>query len=119
MSLRTALIASIVLGLGGLGLVGWIAMQLPAKPPIVTSAVQASAPRLQVLVAAHPLRAGSLLKFDDIQPREMPAAETPPGHFGLRGLAERIVRLGGLFSVNRREPHGVSLVAEIPLAGNT
>jgi pilus assembly protein CpaB len=77
MSLRTALIASIVLGLGGLGLVGWIAMQLPAKPPIVTSAVQASAPRLQVLVAAHPLRAGSLLKFDDIQPREMPAAETP------------------------------------------
>jgi two-component system, NarL family, sensor histidine kinase UhpB len=49
----------------------------------------------------------------------MSAAEPPPGHFGLRGLSERITRLGGVFSVNRRQPHGVSLVAEIPLAGNT
>jgi two-component system sensor histidine kinase UhpB len=48
----------------------------------------------------------------------MPAIEAPPGHFGLRGLAERIARLGGNFNVNRREPHGVCLVAEIPLTGN-
>jgi two-component system sensor histidine kinase UhpB len=48
----------------------------------------------------------------------MPVAETPPGHFGLRGLAERITRLGGSFEVRRREPHGVRLTAEIPLAGN-
>ncbi len=45
----------------------------------------------------------------------MAAAEHKPGHFGLRGLAERIARLGGVFSVKRREPHGVCLVAEIPL----
>jgi two-component system, NarL family, sensor histidine kinase UhpB len=44
----------------------------------------------------------------------MPAAETPPGHFGLRGLAERIAGLGGAFDIRRREPHGVCLVAEIP-----
>jgi two-component system, NarL family, sensor histidine kinase UhpB len=44
----------------------------------------------------------------------MPATETPPGHFGLRGLAERIARLGGAFDIRRREPHGVCLVAEIP-----
>ena len=31
----------------------------------------------------------------------MPAAETPPGHFGLRGLSERIARLGGDFKVGR------------------
>lgn len=49
----------------------------------------------------------------------MPAAETPPGHFGLRGLAERIARLGGVFSVNRHQPHGVCLMAEIPLNGMT
>jgi two-component system, NarL family, sensor histidine kinase UhpB len=49
----------------------------------------------------------------------MTATETPPGHFGLRGLAERIARLGGVFNINRREPHGVCLVAEIPLTGNT
>jgi two-component system sensor histidine kinase UhpB len=48
----------------------------------------------------------------------MPATEIPPGHFGLRGLGERVVRLGGAFKVSRREPHGVSLVAEIPLTGS-
>lgn len=46
----------------------------------------------------------------------MSTTDTPPGHFGLRGLAERIARLGGAFSVDRREPHGVRLLAEIPLA---
>ena len=39
-----------------------------------------------------------------------------PGHFGLRGLAERVERLGGAFLVRNREPHGVSLSADIPLA---
>jgi len=48
----------------------------------------------------------------------MPATETPPGHFGLRGLAERITRLGGAFNVWPNEPHGVRLIAEIPLTGN-
>ena len=37
----------------------------------------------------------------------MASAETPPGHFGLRGLAERIARLGG------------SLLVEQTLAGRT
>lgn len=48
----------------------------------------------------------------------MPAAEVAPGHFGLRGLAERIARLGGEFKVARREPHGVCLLAEIPFSSN-
>src|ERR1039457_4669007 len=48
----------------------------------------------------------------------MPAAEVRPGHFGLRGLAERIARLGGTFNVSQREPHGVRLIAEIPLTGS-
>jgi len=39
-----------------------------------------------------------------------------PGHFGLRGLAERVERLGGALRVSNREPHGVSLSADIPLA---
>ena len=39
-----------------------------------------------------------------------------PGHFGLRGLAERVAHLGGAFSVNETEPHGVRLSAQIPLA---
>ncbi|MGH8221239.1 MAG: histidine kinase [Steroidobacteraceae bacterium] len=37
------------------------------------------------------------------------------GHFGLRGLAERVERLGGAFSVRNRKPCGVCLNADIPL----
>ena len=36
-------------------------------------------PKAQVLVAAHALRAGSLLKYDDIQPHEMLASAVPAG----------------------------------------
>ena len=42
-----------------------------------------------------------------------------PGHFGLRGLAERVERLGGALRVHNREPHGVSLSADIPLAATS
>jgi len=42
-----------------------------------------------------------------------------PGHFGLRGLAERVERLGGALRIHNREPHGVSLSADIPLAATS
>lgn len=45
----------------------------------------------------------------------LPQPWSRPGHFGLRGLAERVERLGGRLTVRNREPHGVSLAAEIPL----
>jgi len=38
-----------------------------------------------------------------------------PGHFGLRGLADRVEHLGGRFTVANHEPHGVRLTAKIPL----
>ncbi|MBV8805882.1 MAG: hypothetical protein JO042_12570 [Sinobacteraceae bacterium] len=38
-----------------------------------------------------------------------------PGHYGLRGLAERVEHLGGSFTVANHEPHGVRLTAKIPL----
>jgi signal transduction histidine kinase len=41
-----------------------------------------------------------------------------PGHFGLRGLTERITHLGGVLKVANRESRGVCLSAEIPLAGS-
>jgi two-component system sensor histidine kinase UhpB len=47
----------------------------------------------------------------------MPITDTRPGHFGLRGLAERIARLGGAFNVTQSDPHGVCLIAHIPLTG--
>jgi len=45
----------------------------------------------------------------------LPSDWSRPGHFGLRGLAERVDHLGGTFTVANHEPHGVRLTAQIPL----
>jgi len=45
----------------------------------------------------------------------LPADWSRPGHFGLRGLAERVERLGGSFRVSNCPDRGVRLKAEIPL----
>jgi two-component system sensor histidine kinase UhpB len=49
----------------------------------------------------------------------LPREWSRPGHFGLRGLTERVEHLGGEFTIRNREPHGVSLRAQIPLAAGT
>jgi two-component system, NarL family, sensor histidine kinase UhpB len=46
----------------------------------------------------------------------LPREWARPGHFGLRGLAERVEHLGGKLTLANREPRGASLVAEIPFA---
>jgi two-component system sensor histidine kinase UhpB len=38
-----------------------------------------------------------------------------PGHFGLRGMAERVQKLGGTFSIGKGAGRGVCLSAHIPL----
>ncbi len=63
--------------------------------------VQADAERLVVTVV------------DDGQ--GLPAEWVRPGHFGLRGLAERVAALGGTFQVGRRPERGTRLCAEIPM----
>jgi signal transduction histidine kinase len=39
-----------------------------------------------------------------------------PGHFGLRGLTERVTQLGGTFNVGNDAAGGARLTAQIPLA---
>jgi two-component system sensor histidine kinase UhpB len=46
----------------------------------------------------------------------LPAEWARPGHFGLRGLADRVQQLGGVFVVGNREGGGACITAEIPLA---
>jgi two-component system, NarL family, sensor histidine kinase UhpB len=46
----------------------------------------------------------------------LPENWSRPGHFGLRGLAERVEHLGGTLQVRNHDPHGVCLGAEFPLA---
>ena len=48
----------------------------------------------------------------------MPSQGSQPGHFGLRGLSERVAHLGGIFTVESCEPHGVRLIAQIPLTAS-
>jgi two-component system sensor histidine kinase UhpB len=45
----------------------------------------------------------------------MPEEWSLPGHFGLRGLQERMAMLGGTLKLGKHELHGVELTAEIPL----
>jgi two-component system sensor histidine kinase UhpB len=42
-----------------------------------------------------------------------------PGHFGLRGMAERVQQLGGTFTIGNHEGRGVRLTADIPLGIHT
>jgi two-component system, NarL family, sensor histidine kinase UhpB len=45
----------------------------------------------------------------------LPADWARPGHFGLRGLADRVAQLGGTFGVGNRDGRGALLTADIPL----
>jgi two-component system sensor histidine kinase UhpB len=42
-----------------------------------------------------------------------------PGHFGLRGLADRVQQLGGTFTIGDSQGRGVRLAADIPLGGRS
>jgi two-component system, NarL family, sensor histidine kinase UhpB len=42
-----------------------------------------------------------------------------PGHFGLRGLSDRVQQLGGTFAIGNRGGRGVRLSADIPLGDQT
>jgi pilus assembly protein CpaB len=74
---RLALFVLMAAGLAGFGAVTWISMH----PPIPVAA-DASSPvndKLPVLVAARPLRAGSLLKPEDLAAQDMSPADKPAG----------------------------------------
>ncbi|HUX72720.1 MAG TPA: ATP-binding protein [Steroidobacteraceae bacterium] len=72
-----------------------------AKPSRIDIEVQADAERIVVTI--------------DDDGIGLPAEWARPGHFGLRGLAERVAALGGVFQVGNRAATGVRLRAEIPL----
>lgn len=49
----------------------------------------------------------------------LPAEWSRPGHFGLRGLAERIATLGGALEVGKVAEHGTRLRAVLPMSAAT
>ncbi|MDP9011948.1 MAG: histidine kinase [Pseudomonadota bacterium] len=48
----------------------------------------------------------------------LPAEWAKPGHFGLRGLTDRVSQVGGSFSIGNGAGGGTRLVAEIPLGAS-
>jgi len=79
MLLRLAIFGMMALGLGGFGTVTWIALRSPAAP-VVVAVVEAPPPppiRHTLLAAAGPLRAGTLLKPEDLVAQVV--AELPSG----------------------------------------
>ena len=88
MVLRVVLFAMMALGLGGFGLIAWVSTRPPAavteaveKPAGSEVKVVAEAPKpvakVQVLVAGRAVRAGSLLKPEEISVREVLETAAP------------------------------------------
>jgi len=79
MLLRIALFLVMALGLAGFGTVAWLGTRPP--PTIMSAAPQTDPPPLRsmVLAASHSLRAGTLLRPEDITAIEVPPADIPRG----------------------------------------
>ena len=75
MILRLAVFALMSLGLIGFGTVAWIS----TRPPPPDAATVAASTRVMVLVAAHPITAGNLLKPEDLTAKAMTLADAGDG----------------------------------------
>jgi two-component system sensor histidine kinase UhpB len=73
-----------------------------ARPSQVDICVEADAQRIHVSVADDGVG--------------LPTDWARPGHYGLRGLADRVAQLGGTLDVHNQLTRGVLLSADIPLA---
>ena len=83
---------------------------------LINALRHAQASRVDVVVHSDAHRMVVTITDDGVG---LPSDWSRPGHFGLRGLAERIAHLGGELKVANRDSRGVSLTAEIPLSGGT
>ncbi len=79
---------------------------------LVNALRHAQATRIDIEVSSTPESMTVAVTDDGVG---LPAQWARPGHFGLRGLAERIGHLGGHFEVGNVTPHGVRLAVRIPL----
>jgi two-component system sensor histidine kinase UhpB len=79
---------------------------------LINALRHAQATRVEVAVSAGADRIAVSVRDDGVG---LPADWARAGHFGLRGLAERVAQLGGTFSVANGAAGGVELGAAIPL----
>jgi pilus assembly protein CpaB len=79
MMARIALLVLMAVGLAGFGAVAWISLHPSSPTSLATDATPSATDKVLVLVAARPLRTGSLLKPEDLDAQEMPAGKVPAG----------------------------------------
>jgi pilus assembly protein CpaB len=93
MILRLAVFALMAMGLLGFGTVAWIS----TRPPPPDAATVAAGTRVMILVAAHPVTAGNLLKPEDLTAKSMATGDagddasidTPDSRHALAGAMVR------------------------------
>jgi pilus assembly protein CpaB len=111
MVLRLLLYGIMAFALAGFAAVAWLATRPPAAPPAQVAEAPpppAPHPRIGILVAAHPLRAGALLGPDDMTGSQM---EQPAPDIALDTPETRAAMLGGMVRHN--------LAADAPLHTDT
>ena len=79
---------------------------------LINALRHSQAARVDIKVHADSTRIAVTISDDGVG---LPADWSKPGHFGLRGLTDRVEHLGGTLKISNVQPHGASLHAEIPL----
>ncbi len=120
MLLRIALFISVLFGLAGLGGVAWLSTRAPDVPAAAPVAAMPAAPppvpRTTVVVAAKPLRAGSLIKADDITVSDVPTGDQPPNT--ISGSREKRAELVGAMLRKTLAPTDPVLSTDVMLPGD-
>ena len=80
---------------------------------LINSLRHAQASRIDIQVVSDERSIRAVVSDDGVG---LPADWLQPGHYGLRGLKDRVDQLKGSFSVEAAAGGGVRLVADIPLA---
>jgi two-component system sensor histidine kinase UhpB len=83
---------------------------------LINALRHAQASRVDIAVQCDDRRIAATVTDDGVG---LPADWARPGHFGLRGLAERVQQLGGTFDIGNQDGRGVRLTADIPLGVRT
>jgi two-component system sensor histidine kinase UhpB len=83
---------------------------------LINALRHAQASRVDIAVRCDAERITATVTDDGIG---LTAEWARPGHFGLRGLSDRVRQLGGVFSIGSHEGRGVRLTADIPLGAQT
>src|SRR5580704_4395090 len=107
--LRTLLFLFMGAGVLVFSFVAWLSLHPPAPPAQVV-------PKVVVLAAANVLRAGTLLKPDDIEPRELPESDAPAG--ARRDTPQARAELFGAMVRQTLLAHQVVLPADVMRPGD-